>query len=474
MRAGSPLRCLPSLLFATLSRALIFTLPSTTLTPGTITLVYASEASDPAGNMTFWYGHTSGAGGFFRAQSSVAPTVVGTRASLQVDITESPVDSDQWNFAAGPLSNFPSGIFAGSSPFSIVAAPGAGGSASASQPTSQSATVPSLSTSQPASEQPIAPGSSTSAAATTASSDPALTGDPASASVPSSTSRSSIPPSSSSFPSTAGDSSNSNSTNTSASPGFVGATKSSSSPPIGPIVGGSVGGAVALLLLAILVIFCMRKRAWRQRLDRDLEKYSIDGDSVSQPSYYGSSGTGGAQPSKDAGYAGGSMNSSSNTFGYGSGAYGQQQPPYYPTARQSNPYADYAPSSDAYSTYPTAPSRYNTTAPPPSLAGAGGAPPPPLSKAARERQAYLTNQLAAVHAQLAALSLPQEEEESAYGGISVSASPSDGLRNGNSNGNWNGDANGDGDGLREQKRRAPAHPRVGGTASESVGVGVVG
>ncbi|KAF7290477.1 F-box domain-containing protein [Mycena kentingensis (nom. inval.)] len=438
MRAGSPLRCLPSLLFATLSRALIFTLPSTTLTPGTITLVYASEASDPAGNMTFWYGHTSGAGGFFRAQSSVAPTVVGTRASLQVDITESPVDSDQWNFAAGPLSNFPSGIFAGSSPFSIVAAPGAGGSASASQPTSQSATVPSLSTSQPASEQPIAPGSSTSAAATTASSDPALTGDPASASVPSSTSRSSIPPSSSSFPSTAGDSSNSNSTNTSASPGFVGATKSSSSPSHRPH---------------------RRRRAWRQRLDRDLEKYSIDGDSVSQPSYYGSSGTGGAQPSKDAGYAGGSMNSSSNTFGYGSGAYGQQQPPYYPTARQSNPYADYAPSSDAYSTYPTAPSRYNTTAPPPSLAGAGGAPPPPLSKAARERQAYLTNQLAAVHAQLAALSLPQEEEESAYGGISVSASPSDGLRNGNSNGNWNGDANGDGDGLREQNAALSARIR---------------
>ncbi|KAJ7152386.1 hypothetical protein C8R46DRAFT_480632 [Mycena filopes] len=68
------------------ARALIFTLPATTTTTGPFTITYQSEASDPAGNLTFWIGHLEGVGGYFDLLPDVLPATTPTK--LQVDLID--------------------------------------------------------------------------------------------------------------------------------------------------------------------------------------------------------------------------------------------------------------------------------------------------------------------------------------------------------------------------------------------------
>ncbi|KAJ7196705.1 hypothetical protein GGX14DRAFT_672374 [Mycena pura] len=89
---------------AILLLAVFMRLPSTSTTPGKFTITYQSETSDPAGKMTFWYGHTDGAGGYLIAAENVAHTKSPT--PLQVDIPVTAADGLQWQFAAGPVQNF--------------------------------------------------------------------------------------------------------------------------------------------------------------------------------------------------------------------------------------------------------------------------------------------------------------------------------------------------------------------------------
>ncbi|KAJ7208966.1 hypothetical protein GGX14DRAFT_453689 [Mycena pura] len=91
---------LPLAVFVHAAQALKFTLPHRSVTPGPFTITYISNASDPAGNMTFWYGHANGNVALIAAQNDMHTK---TPKQLQVNISEAAADGSQYQFKASPM-----------------------------------------------------------------------------------------------------------------------------------------------------------------------------------------------------------------------------------------------------------------------------------------------------------------------------------------------------------------------------------
>ncbi|KAF7303945.1 hypothetical protein MIND_00625200 [Mycena indigotica] len=128
------------LFFSTSANALIFSIPSTTISPGTFQVTYTSEASDPVGIMQFWLGHDNGAGGFFHGASNIPQSQ--TPIKVEVTIPSTAVDGNKWAVYAGPgNTNFPQGLFGKSDLFNIVD-PASSAPASSSAPISSSSQPP--------------------------------------------------------------------------------------------------------------------------------------------------------------------------------------------------------------------------------------------------------------------------------------------------------------------------------------------
>ncbi|KAK7055710.1 F-box domain-containing protein [Favolaschia claudopus] len=187
---------------SSLTRALIITPPSKTITAGPVTITYQSEASDPPGNITFWLGHVGGVGGFFQLTNGVEPSTKPVQ--LQLDLFEQTGDGEQWQFSAGPATERVDGIFASSDPVTIVSASSVSQSASASSSSSVSAS---------------------STASTTSNSSPDTSTPSPSASAPNSSS-----------------------------------IASKSSPSVGLIVGVTLAAAIVLAIIFLLAFLYLRRR----------------------------------------------------------------------------------------------------------------------------------------------------------------------------------------------------------------------
>ncbi|KAJ7737797.1 hypothetical protein DFH07DRAFT_93095 [Mycena maculata] len=216
MRAISLLAVLWSVAFP-VTHALIITLPSTSITVGNLTITYQSEATDPAGNLTFYISHLGGVGGYFDLEQDILPHTTPTK--LQLSLFPQIGDGQQWAVSAGPSTQTVDGIFATSDPILILAPSSSSASTSAS---AQSSTTPSSSS---ASSLPI----------------------------------------SLSTPSPTDTSVSSNTTSSPSGSGVASATKSS--PSVGLIVGVTFGVTALLLILLLLTFLRFKKARHRRRLE---------------------------------------------------------------------------------------------------------------------------------------------------------------------------------------------------------------
>ncbi|KAJ7852786.1 hypothetical protein B0H14DRAFT_2759332 [Mycena olivaceomarginata] len=192
-----------------LSRALIITLPSKTITTGALTLTYQSEAADAKGNLSFYIGHIGGVGGYFLLNQDVVPATTPTK--LQLNLFDK-------------IGDGLSGLFAVSDPVVVLSALSVSASASSASASAASASAS------------VASVASVSASASRASALSAATSNntPTGTSIP------------------ANQTSQSTST-----------TKSS--PSVGLIVGLTLGIVAILIILVLFAFLYFRKQRRRRR-----------------------------------------------------------------------------------------------------------------------------------------------------------------------------------------------------------------
>ncbi|KAJ6461926.1 hypothetical protein C8R47DRAFT_104186 [Mycena vitilis] len=187
--------------------------------------MYQSEASDPAGNLTFWMGHVGGVGGYFDLEQNVPPRTTATK--LQLTLFDEIGDGQQWEVAAGPSTQLVDGIFAVSDPLLVL------------------------------------PASSSSASASVSATAPVQSG------ITPSSSGASSPPSS---PSSSIPTDTSGSSNVTPSPsGSAVLSPSKSSPSVGLIVGVTISVIALLLILLLLAFLLIRKRRRRRNTRMELD-----------------------------------------------------------------------------------------------------------------------------------------------------------------------------------------------------------
>ncbi|KAJ7352170.1 hypothetical protein DFH08DRAFT_80437 [Mycena albidolilacea] len=207
-----------------LSRALIITLPSKTITTGALTLTYQSEAADAKGNLSFYIGHIGGVGGYFLLNQDVVPATTPTK--LQLNLFDKIGDGQQWEISAGLATEGLSGLFAVSDPVVVLSALSVSASASSASASAASAS---------ASVASVASVSAASVSVSRASALSAATSNntPTGTSIPNKTSQST--------------------------------STTKSSPSVGLIVGITLGIVAILIILVLFAFLYFRKQRRRRR-----------------------------------------------------------------------------------------------------------------------------------------------------------------------------------------------------------------
>ncbi|KAJ7276926.1 hypothetical protein C8J57DRAFT_197526 [Mycena rebaudengoi] len=99
--------------------ALILNTPSSVVVDTNMTITYTSEAADPPGNLTFWFGKLDGVGGRFLVNFNIPPSK--TAAEYIYEVPFNAETGQQFEVSATvAVSNFPTDLFQVSSPILVV------------------------------------------------------------------------------------------------------------------------------------------------------------------------------------------------------------------------------------------------------------------------------------------------------------------------------------------------------------------